>query len=225
MLYPNKNLSYCLLLLCTLQTAAKTYIVCTAALLETQASTRQSEYSHALTTIKNFGYDPYVIEACKQHGPTFLECYSDHVFYSTFNNPKLKNKGVNEAKTFLQGLKAFAFDDNDMIIKMTGRYYFTSDYLMRVIENNPTQDAFVFFINNAMLTVCFAMRYKELLTMLENLNYQKMESQMINIEWECAEYIRNNNHLQVLYLDKLDVQGIPFGHGITPIQDIPLLKW
>lgn len=37
------------------------------------------------------------------------------------------NNGINEGLTFREALYHFGFDDNDMIIKMTGRYYLKTD--------------------------------------------------------------------------------------------------
>lgn len=228
MLARYKNLVI-LLLLQTYHTGAQIRIVCTAALLDAQADVRQQEYTHSINIIKNLGYEPYIIEACKQQGPTFFDTLSSQLFYATVNNPSLKNKGVNEGKTLLQGLKAYKFDDNDIVIKLTGRYYFTSDYLLRLINSNPTRDAFFLLTdaNTQVFTGCFAMRYKQLIAMLDSFDYERMEVGMINIEWEVARYIQHNRtqKLKVLYVDKLDVQGKVFGRGDVNLNQVMLLSW
>lgn len=210
-------------------TCAKIYIVCTAALIEQQQEMRKQEYIHSLTAIQQFGYEPYVIEACKKTGPTFLEDYTNHVFYSTVNNPYLHNKGVNEGRTMLEGLRYFNFSDEDIIIKLTGRYAFTSSYLIDTIEKNPEIDVFVRSIdhNTQVFTGCFAMRYKYLVAMLESFRYPAMEQRMINIEFEVARYVKKQmqqQKIQVLYLDKVDVQGKIFGYGALS-DHMPLTIW
>ncbi|MBS1986310.1 hypothetical protein JST99_00045 [Candidatus Dependentiae bacterium] len=234
--------SYSLSLLTMLSASAEIRIVCTAALIDTQADRRATEYTRSLDIIQQFGYMPYVVEACKKQGPTFLEALSDHVFYSTMNNAALRNKGVNEAKTFLQGLKAFGFDENDMIVKLTGRYYFTSDYFLRMIEKNPDIDAFSLRTTSFpgidahtlsthpfdMFTGCFALRYKHFIAMLESFDLEAMERDMECIEWACDRYIRTMHQkglLNALYVDKLDVQGKVFYSGDTPLDELPLWTW
>lgn len=216
-------------LLNTLSAWAKIHIVCTAALLNKQARYREQEYRLSMRIIQKLGYTPYVIEACKKHGPTFFEKYTPHVFYSTMNNPALHNKGVNEGKTMLEGLKAFHFADDDIIIKLTGRYHFISDYLINLIKKNPSIDAFVLCSPrfNA-ITGCFAMRYKHLIAMLEGFDYETMETTMSCIEWECATFVNNGDQkgiLKVMYLDKLDVRGKMFCTGITDLNYIPFSTW
>lgn len=224
-----KTLILSFVLLYSHATYAKIYIVCTAALIEYQQEMRKQEYIHSLATIQQLGHEPYVIEAYKKTGPTFLEDYTNHVFYSTMNNPHARNKGVNEGRTMLEGLRYFNFDDDDIIIKLTGRYAFISSYLIDTIEKNQHIDAFVRSIdhNTQIFTGCFAMRYKYLVAMLESFHYPTMERCMINIEFEVARYVKKQDQqqkIQVLYLDKVDVQGKIFGYG--PLSDhTPLTIW
>lgn len=219
-----------ILAVCSIQTDAKIYIVSTAALLTNQARHREKEYIQAVRIIKKIGFTPYIIEACKKKGPTFFERYTPHVFYSTMNDPALHNKGVNEGRTMLEGLKSFHFEDDDIIIKTTGRYYFISDYFIRTVKNNPTIDAFFLLIanNQQVLTSCFAMRYKHLITMLEDIDYENMELQNISLETICADYIKSahqQNSMRVLFVDKVDIQGRMFFWGETSIDKLPLSTW
>ncbi|MBS1986306.1 hypothetical protein JST99_00025 [Candidatus Dependentiae bacterium] len=219
-----------ILLFYALSLHAEIRIVCTAALLGLQADLRQQEYIHSVNIIQKLGYEPYIIEACTIQGPTFLDKYSNHVFYATVNNPTLKNKGVNEGKTLLQGLQSFNFHEEDMVIKLTGRYYFCSDYIIRTIEKHPHVDAFFVLAEEGtqVFTGCFAMRYKHLLAMLKSFDYGNMELYMINIELETAQYIKSkspHNKLRVLYMDKVDVQGKIFGLGNIDLKSEVLCSW
>lgn len=230
MLLKKSHLITIILILFSLPTDAKIYVVSTAALLTNQADHREKEYIQSLRIIKKLGFTPYIIEACKKKGPTFFERYTPHVFYSTMNDPVLHNKGVNEGKTMLEGLKAFHFEDDDIIIKTTGRYHFISDYFVRMVKNNPNTDAFFLLIaaDQQVLTSCFAMRYKHLITMLESFDYNDMETNMISIETICADYIKNShqqNTLRVLFVDKVDIQGRMFFWGHTSIDKLPLSTW
>lgn len=229
MLRPLKVSLFFVVICNTLHICAQIRIVCTAALLDKQAAYREQEYRLSMRVIQKLGYVPYVIEACKKKGPTFFEKYTPYVFYSTMNNPNLRNKGVNEGKTMMEGLKAFQFNDEDMIIKLTGRYHFISSYIIDLVKNNPTIDAFVLCSPHFnVITGCFAMRYKHLIAMLESFDYETMEKTMSCIEWECATYVHDGHRedtLNVLYLDKLDVRGRMFNDGSAALNQLPFSTW
>ena len=88
-------------------------IVCTAALLQDKFEMRKNEYIKCFQILAMYGYkNPYIIEALKGKGPTFLDRYSSNVFYSKahdFNVKDIRNKGINEARTLLDGFKHFNF--------------------------------------------------------------------------------------------------------------------
>jgi len=190
-------------------------ILYTAALIDKHFEGRKQEYLHSLGNIYMLGFEPYIVEACKKAGPTFFDEHCKHVFYAKSNNPRLKNKGVNEASTMLESLNYFDFDDEDMILKITGRYYLKSDFLIQMIKNNPEHDAFVKLDpHGQVFTGCFAMRYKDFKQMLEQLDFAYMEKYMINIEREVADYLRYRN-IKTLKLHKVDVAAKIFGTGAS----------
>jgi len=127
------------------------------------------------------------------------------IFHAQTSNPRLKNKGVNEASTILEGCNYFGFDDNDMIVKITGKYPLNSDFLIQMIQKNPEYDAFVKLDpHGQVFTGCFAMRYKYFKQMLEQLDLTYMERYMISIEREVANYLRYHN-IKTLKLHKVGV--------------------
>jgi len=191
-------------------------IICTAALLNNQYEMRKQEYEKALKQIIAFGYEPYIVEACKQSGPTFLDSYSSHVLYSNVNDARLKNKGVNEARSLIEATKVFNFHDNDMVIKLTGRYYLNSDMFIKLIKANPEYDAFVKVdAYGQVLTGCFGIRYKHLKGFLHQLDFALMERNMINIEFELKTYLEKMKAkgMKVYYCDKIDLTMNVFGTG------------
>jgi len=206
---------FCFFPLKTITTAQRSKddlkIVCSAAIIENDYEKRKEEYIKGLSLVKHYGYEPYVIEACKKCGPTFLDDYvlSDRIFYSSVHNSALKNKGVNEAMTMLEGLNYFAFNDDDMIIKVTARYYLVSDYFIKLVENNPTYDVFVLIAENGYaITGCFAMRYKYFKNMLETLDLTSLEKEFRCLEADVANYIRkieNKRNARVMKVKKLDL--------------------
>jgi len=190
-------------------------VVYTAALIENKFHERKLEYIDSLNVILDFGYEPYIIEACT-NGPSFLENYSKNVFYSNINNSRLRNKGVNEARSLIEGFRHFTFADDDMIVKLTGRYRLENDSFLKLVEDNPDVDAFVKTDRYGQVwTGCFALRYKLFKDMLSKFDFEMMERYMINIEREVAGYIKEikkEGH-KILYLDKLNVVANIFGNG------------
>jgi glycosyltransferase GT-like protein len=187
-------------------------VVCAAALIEYSYKLRKEEYITSLKIIKDFGYHPYVIEACQPSPPTFFEDYTPYVFYSNVNNPKLINKGVNEAKSLMEGFKHYNFFENDMIIKLTGRYRFNSRAFLQLVENHPEVDAFVKIDPSVVpygkaFAGCFALRHHLFQDLLRNLDLVKMEEQLIDLEVEIAKFIQkiSEQGASIMYIDNLDV--------------------
>lgn len=196
--------------------AGKIQIFCTAALIQSDFERREKEYSHSLEIIKSYGYEPYIVEAIFPKGPTFLHNYSQHICYSNVNNAALRNKGVNEARSMTVGLQCFNFADDDMVVKLSGRYYFTSDYFVKYIENHPDVDACIISPNSYGFTptACFALRCKYFKEMLAGLDLERMERNMINIEAELVVYVQKLQRLgmKVAYLPRMEVAGSVYGN-------------
>lgn len=199
-------------------------ILYTAALIDEGFELRKNQYTHGCEILKNYGYsDPYIVEAIKKSGPTFLENFSTHVFYSKENNPVLKNKGVNEAKTMLEALKAFNFAPDDMIIKITGRYHFMTDEFIRMVENSPEVDGFFKKVDGyekndkrAVISGCFALRCHYLIDMLEHVDYDDIEKNMICFEFELADYVKQiiaDKQASICYVDMLQVSAHVWGNS------------
>lgn len=168
------------------------HIVCTAALIPMKYERRKNQYIRSFNRLIEFGYHPYIVEPCEQ-GPTFLEDYSKHLFYSRSNDLSLKNKGINESVSILKAFNAWDFDEHDIIIKLTGRYFFLSDAFIRLLEDNEElmgAAKFEPFYNiDAALTGCFALRFDLFKEMLASFDYEKMEKESICIEHEVGPYM------------------------------------
>lgn len=203
-----------LFLVATTANSQSIIFLCTAALIDNQAAMRQKEYEESLLKIKTYGHPLYIVEAIKEKGPTFLDEYADYMHYSTVNNINLRNKGVNEARSCIQALRAFDIDDETMIIRMTGRYYFMSDTFVNCVVNNCAYDGFIKQIDNntQYFTGCFALKAKYLKEFLYGLDLERLESHMINVEKAFKDYIDSKN-LNIYYIDYLDLRVNSFGVG------------
>lgn len=195
---------------------AQIRVVLTAALTDAYYEFRKAQYIESLELLASYGYqNVYIVEALKKHGPTFLDDYSNNVFYSLANDLTSRNQGTNEARTSLDGTYHFKFAPEDMIIKLTGRHHLLSGYFLKLVENNPDFDAFVKVDGDGnVYTVCFAMRCKYYQEMYEQMDYHFMEKNWVNLEYMVGYYIKHkirDGNFKVYYVDKLDVTADNFG--------------
>ncbi len=199
-------------------------IICTSAIIPEHYEMRREEYTRSLQRLKNYPYELYVFEACHRSSPPFLEKLTPHVFYSNVNNPSLRNKGVNEAASLIEGFKYYRFNDEDMIVKLTGRYHLFNDHFLKIIESHPEGDVFVKGDKNHLrshekiFSGCFAMRHRFFKQMLAEMDLVKMEKEMIDIEKEIAHFIQQleDQGAHVVYVDKLGVAA-NIGNACPPV--------
>jgi len=193
----------------------KVKFLCTAAILDNYYNERKKEYIKSLEAISKLGYEPYVVESCIT-GPSFLDEYSSYVHYPKINNFKLRNKGVNEARALIEAFKYFDFDDDDMIIKMTGRYRLADSYFVKMVELNIDADAVArYWVKpNGIFSGCFALKGKCFKDLLKNIDLEMMEKEWrTSIEVVIGNYLKKlkENGGKVVYLDKVHVWAYHFG--------------
>lgn len=193
------------------------HVFCSSALIPKRWQQRQNQYVRSIEALISYGYYPYVAESCAA-APTFFDAYTNRVFYTLSNNASLNNKGVNESVSLLLGLQQCNFADEDIILKITGRYFLQSDYIIRMLEDNPEIEALAKFVPitdtiDAVLTGCFALRFDRFKEMLATFDYDKMEREMICVEYEVAAYLNREakNGLKVMRTDRLDMEANMFG--------------
>lgn len=206
----------------------KIKVLCTAAIIPIKEEERKQQYSKALHRVIEFGYRPYIVESCVS-GPSYFDGMSSTVFYSLSNNPALRNKGVNEFVSMIKAFQHWDFDDEDMIIKLTGRYYFMSDSFIRFIEDAEDVDAAAKFVTvpagptkgvDAVLTGCFAMKCGEFKKMLNHFDYDWLEREMICVEHVVGPYLNvlAQKGFRVSRRDRLDLEANMFyTHGSSEI--------
>jgi hypothetical protein len=194
----------------------KPKILYTAALIDNKFEERKLEYIKSAIILRDLGYEPYIVESCYAHGPSFLDECSQNVFYAGTNNPNLKNKGINEFRSMAKAFDYFNFDDNDMIIKLTGRYYFNHPGFLQEIENHPSVDIWVKkYEQGQTSTGCFAMRARLLKQLLQKMPFDEMEKRMINVEKIVADYVESlkNTNVSIRFVETLGLTSNIFGTG------------
>lgn len=188
-------------------------ILYTAALIDNQYEMRKQEYLYSFQILKQLKTTPYILESCKT--TSFFDCLETPILYTQTNNIRLKNKGINEAMALLKGLNHFTFPEDQILVKLTGRYFFTSSKFFTLIEDHPEIDAFIKrpLGSSSIFTGCFALRCQFFQQFLEGLDFEKMEREMINIEDELAKFFSSNPQIKVFNVDALDVTANIFGEG------------
>ncbi len=200
--------------------SAEIKIVLTAALVDGHYEFRKNQYIESFNRLKMYGYKNfYIVESIKK-APTFLEDYTNNVFYSQANDP-IVPPGLNEARTLLDALYYFGFDDEDIIIKLTGRHQFISDIFLKQVENNPEINLFVKKRGgDAIYTIAFAMRCKYLKKMLEGLDYNLMLAPFFyDLETVINLFVKDKKWNGILYVDTLGVKANVFGSTTAPEMD------
>jgi 5S rRNA maturation endonuclease (ribonuclease M5) len=198
----------------------KIHVLCTAAILPIKYEERKQQYTRALKRVSEFCYKPYIVESCVP-GPTFLNDLSTEVLHTLSNNPHLKNKGVNEFVSMIKAFEHWSFNDDDIIVKLTGRYFFQNDAFLRFLEDSSDIDCAAKFVTvpagptkgvDAVLTGCFAMRCDLFKQMLTFFDYDWLEREMMCVEHVVGPYLNTlaTKGIKVSRQDRLHVEANMF---------------
>ena len=138
---------------------------------------RKERYLYAISeTLKHLPYEikPIIVENNGKR-ETYLDNFYHHhnqrvkVIYTENNKQQFKSKGANELLDIKEVIERYGIEDEDIIIKLTGRYRaLSSNFFDEVIENAEKYDAFVKFFGTCSLKFeeydcilgCYAMRAK-----------------------------------------------------------------
>lgn len=117
---------------------------------ETNNNDRIFDYTDGINSVSEFivdGIIPIIVENnCKRK--TFLDDFWIDVHYTENNKASFKHKGVNELMDIKSVITEYNIQDDDIVIKLTGRYKLLDDsFLKTVIENEDNYDAFMKFYN------------------------------------------------------------------------------
>ena len=155
---------------------------------------REERYLYAISeTLKNLPREikPIIVENNGKRS-TYLDNFYHHhnqhvkVFYTDNNRQQFKSKGVNELLDIKEVIDRYGIEDDDIIIKLTGRYRALSPLFFKdVIKNEKNYDAFVKFYGTCSLKFeeydcilgCYAMRanFIKLFNHLSIDNYKSAE--------------------------------------------------
>lgn len=84
---------------------------------------------------------------------TFMDDFGIDVLYTNNNELSCRHKGINELCDIKDVIDKYKIEDNDIIIKITGRYHPTNDSFLKLVSDAwDKYDAFIKFFNVCELT-------------------------------------------------------------------------
>lgn len=173
---------------------------------------RQDRYLYAIAeTIKHLPKEikPIIVENNGKRSTIFDNFKDVTVIYTNNNQATFKSKGVNETLDIKEVINKCEIKDDDIIIKLTGRYRALSPLFFKdVIENKNNYDAFVKFFGTCSLKFenydcilgCFAMRasFFKLFNHLTIDNYKSAEIAFARYVRFCGARLKE--------IEKLDIE-------------------
>jgi len=157
---------------------------------------REKRYRESITQllqiVKNDPTIKVVIVENNGYRETFLREFDCDICYTENNKFLFNHKGGNELLDMKQVIQHYNIRDDDMILKLTGRYKLLNANFIEVVKRNPDYDAFVKFFNvctkkyifNDCVLGLFAVKCKY----VKDFQYQFVQS----AECDFAVYIRKN---------------------------------
>lgn len=165
-------------------------IIYTSALICKLFNERKDEYIKSYNTLKNIldASNISIVECFLSEQKTFLNDLKKEVFYSG-KHINVNNKGVNEVLALKEFIKTLNYSDDEIIIKLTGRYLFLSSFFIENINKNSQYDIFVRNgVDNQFFCGCFAMKFKFFKEFINNINTEDMIKNNVSLERELYNY-------------------------------------
>lgn len=171
---------------------------------------RQNRYIESINKLLEFvdcdsNIKPIIVENNGQR-ETYLDNLKCDIYYTNNNNMKWKHKGQNELLDIKDVINHYKIEDDDIIIKLTGRYKLLNSNFINLVKNS-NYDAIVKFFNVCTLEYCFydcilglfAIKCKY----IKDFKYNFKKSP----ECEFADYVRKNiNKNKLLEVKQLDLE-------------------
>ena len=120
-------------------------------------SHRQFKYMDSIQQLLTLiGDDTIKIIIVENNGlrPTYLDNFNCDILYTNNNIINFFNKGGNELLDIKEVINQYNIQDDDMIIKLTGRYKLLNSQFINLVKDN-NHDAFVKFYNVCIIFFLF----------------------------------------------------------------------
>jgi hypothetical protein len=189
-------------------------IIYTSALIENQFEVRKNQYIESYNSLCKF-LEPneiFIIE-CFSKTPNFLLELTDRVFLSSSHDPSIRNKGVLELMAIRNFLTVIP-PEEEMIIKITGRYKLLSDFFLNQIYDNPGYDFYGKLVDDGsqIFTGCFCCTESILREFIDAQDLVYLERNMVNIEKSLLDFLQNRGK-KCFYVEDINILSPIFGTG------------
>lgn len=166
-----------------------------------------------------------LIKFFKKEDISVIECYAndandirsilncENVFVTKTHRCEIRNKGVLEILGMMKFLNQSQIDDNDILLKITGRYILKNTEILQQMLHNDTAFVGKLVDNNLQVfTGCFLIRKNVLCNFFNSVNLDHMEKHMINFERTLKDYLFSIPDKSI-FLDTINVEAPIFGTG------------
>ncbi len=168
---------------------------------------RKKDYITTITSTLSFvtpNIKPIIVENNGKR-KTFLDDFNIDIFYTDNNFKNYYHKGFNELDDIKDVISFYNIQDNDIIIKLTGRYSPMNNLFFKFVEENQNKyDAFIKFFNvNTLKYENFDLvlgMYAIKCKYLKNFNYQNIN---LSPEVEFAKYVKSIKNILIFMIDFL----------------------
>lgn len=174
----------------------------------TQNDERKERYLYAISeTLKLISFKTIIVENNGKRD-TYLDRFKSKnvdVYYTDNNKYNFKSKGVNEMLDIKDVIRTYGIKDDDIIIKLTGRYRLLSPLFLN--EINEKYDVFIKFYSVQTLKFeeydcvlgCYAIRvnYLKLFNHLLINNYNSAEIAFAKYVRLCGARVNKINQLDI----------------------------
>jgi len=206
--------------------SGEVHVIFTSALIKDCFEERKEEYLKSIQRLRSYGKDPWIIEATNVNH-SFFDRISSRVLYPQVHDSTYKNKGCNELLSMRAAANQLPFEEEDVVIKITGRYFLYRPDFIKTIMDQPEYDVYVKQwpkkgmtanpilqrdVRETIFTGCFAMKWRHFKDMLDSINEKNLEKEMKCIEEAVAEYIQERQ-LNMLAVEKIFMVAKIFGFG------------
>ena len=175
----------------------------------TDAIHRQNRYiqsiQHLLELTKNLQWCKPIIVENNGERQTYLDDLYCDVLYTTNNKFHFPHKGQNELLDIKDVINKYQINNDDVIIKLTGRYKLLSLDFIELVKNNNNIDAFVKFFNVCTLQYmyddCVLGLFSIKCKYLKEFNYTFLKSAECDFAEHVRKYIDPKRLMEINHLD------------------------
>jgi hypothetical protein len=203
------------------------YVIITTSLIEDNYDLRYKQYMDGIEqTIKVFNTIPNVkiiIVENTGKNSSFLDSFGIPVLYTNTNNTiETKNKGIKELTDVFEVIKYFNIQDDDFLIKVTGRYFIhdNSKFIEAVKNLDEKKYNVILKYGGYNLSQIYREKFYSCITGLIGMRvkYVKtigMPDETTCVEWKWADATMPIPYNEICILDHLGItQHISISHTV-----------